>query len=151
LPLALASFHVYRTYIEPWAGVVADEDRAEIARAAVAESLGRILTLEDPGHELFVTRFQQTTGPVMAKGVEDTAFYRYLRLAALNEVGGNPARFGMTVDEFHAANAVRPRHGLLTTYTHDTKRSPDVRARIVALTWHADEWFERVRSWHAEL
>ena len=95
------------------------------------------------GHDEFVVRFQQTTGPVMAKGVEDTAFYRYFRLAALNEVGGNPGRFGMGVDEFHAANAKRgerfPLH-LLTTYTHDTKRSPDVRARIVALTWLADEW-----------
>ena len=99
-------------------------------------------------------RFQQTTGPVMAKGVEDTAFYRYFRLAALNEVGGNPGRFGMSVDEFHAANAKRgerfPLH-LLTTYTHDTKRSPDVRARIVALTWLADEWRERVHAWREQL
>jgi (1->4)-alpha-D-glucan 1-alpha-D-glucosylmutase len=87
----------------------------------------------------------------MAKGVEDTAFYRYFRLAALNEVGGSPARFGLTLDEFHAANAARPQYGLLTTYTHDTKRSPDVRARIVALTWLADEWFERVRAWHDAL
>ena len=66
-------------------------------------------------------RFQQTTGPVMAKGVEDTAFYRYFRLAALNEVGGNPGRFGMGVEEFHAANAKRgarfPLHLLTTTHT----------------------------------
>ena len=88
-------------------------------------------------------RFQQTTGPVMAKGVEDTAFYRYFRLTALNEVGGDPARFGLELETFHEANARRlarfPRH-LLTTYTHDTKRSPDVRSRIVALTWLAAEW-----------
>ncbi|HEU5371941.1 MAG TPA: hypothetical protein VFU51_06085, partial [Gaiellaceae bacterium] len=106
------------------------------------------------GHDDFVVRFQQTTGPVMAKGVEDTAFYRYFRLAALNEVGGNPARFGVTVDEFHAANAERarrfPRH-LLTTYTHDTKRSPDVRARIVALTWLAGDWRTKLAAWRAAL
>ncbi|HZT17020.1 MAG TPA: malto-oligosyltrehalose synthase [Gaiellaceae bacterium] len=150
LALALASFRVYRTYVEPWNGVVADEDRAEIARAAVAESLARILLLEEPGHEAFVTRFQQTTGPVIAKGVEDTAFYRYLRLAALNEVGGDPGRFSLHVDELHRGNIERelrfPRH-LLTTQTHDTKRSGDVRARIVALTWLRDEWAERMRRW----
>jgi (1->4)-alpha-D-glucan 1-alpha-D-glucosylmutase len=154
LPLALASFHVYRTYIEPWAAIVAEEDRDEIGRANVSEELRRILFLQEPGNEDFVVRFQQATGPVMAKGVEDTAFYRFFRLAALNEVGGNPARFGLDIDEFHAANAKRaarfPRH-LLTTYTHDTKRSPDVRSRIAAISWHAEEWCERVDAWHAEL
>ncbi|HEY6962728.1 MAG TPA: alpha-amylase family glycosyl hydrolase [Gaiellaceae bacterium] len=154
LPLALASFHVYRTYIEPWAGIVNDEDKAEIGRANVSEELRRILFLQEEGNEDFVIRFQQTTGPVMAKGVEDTAFYRYFRLSALNEVGGSPSRFGMSVADFHEANRRRaarfPLH-LLTTYTHDTKRSPDVRARIVALTWHADEWAERVRAWREEL
>jgi (1->4)-alpha-D-glucan 1-alpha-D-glucosylmutase len=154
LPVALASFHVYRTYIRPYAGVVEDADREEIGRANVSEELRRILFLQSPGHEDFVVRLQQTTGPVMAKGVEDTALYRYFRLAALNEVGGDPARFGMSVQEFHAANERRaarfPRH-LLTTYTHDTKRSPDVRARIVALTWLADEWRERVAAWRDEL
>jgi (1->4)-alpha-D-glucan 1-alpha-D-glucosylmutase len=154
LPLALSSFHVYRTYIRPAAGVVEDADRDEIGRANVSEELRRILFLQEPGNEEFVVRFQQTTGPVMAKGVEDTAFYRYFRLAALNEVGGNPARFGIGVDEFHAANAERaerfPLH-LLTTYTHDTKRAPDVRARIVALTWLADRWVERVRAWREQL
>jgi (1->4)-alpha-D-glucan 1-alpha-D-glucosylmutase len=154
LPLALASFHVYRTYIRPYAGVVEDADREEIGRASVSEELRRILFLQEPGHEDFVVRFQQTTGPVMAKGVEDTAFYRYFRLAALNEVGGTPGRFGIALDDFHQANARRaarfPLH-LLTTYTHDTKRSPDVRARIVALTWLAEEWAARVRAWHDEL
>jgi (1->4)-alpha-D-glucan 1-alpha-D-glucosylmutase len=110
--------------------------------------------LEEPGHEEFVVRFQQVTGPVMAKGVEDTAFYRYFRLAALNEVGGNPGRFGIGVDELHEANAKRaarfPLH-LLTTYTHDTKRSPDVRSRIAALTWLAGDWSERVHAWRDEL
>jgi len=154
LPLALASFHVYRTYIRPYAGIVEDADRDEIGRANVSEELRRILFLQSPGNEDFVVRFQQTTGPVMAKGVEDTAFYRYFRLSALNEVGGNPDRFGLSVAEFHEANEKRaarfPVH-LLTTYTHDTKRSPDVRARIVALTWLTDEWRERLAAWRAEL
>jgi (1->4)-alpha-D-glucan 1-alpha-D-glucosylmutase len=150
LALALASFQVYRTYVEPYAGIVAEDDRAEIGRAAIADSLARILTLDEPGHESFVTRFQQTTGPVIAKGVEDTAFYRYLRLAALNEVGGDPGRFWLPVDDFHRGNIERevrfPLH-LLATQTHDTKRSGDVRARIAALTWLRDEWAERVRRW----
>ena len=151
LPLALASFHVYRTYIEPYADLIDDADRAEIGRANVSEELRRILFLQEPGNEDFVVRFQQTTGPVMAKGIEDTAFYRYFRLAALNEVGGDPARFGLSVSEFHEANAARaarfPLH-MLTTYTHDTKRSPDVRSRIAALSWFPDEWAGRVRAWH---
>jgi (1->4)-alpha-D-glucan 1-alpha-D-glucosylmutase len=154
LPLALASFHVYRTYIRPYAGEIADEDRDEIGRASVSEELRRILFLQEPGNEEFVVRFQQTTGPVMAKGVEDTAFYRYFRLSALNEVGGDPGRFGLSVDEFHEANekrAARLPLQLLTTYTHDTKRSPDVRARIVALTWLAERWGERLAAWRAEL
>jgi (1->4)-alpha-D-glucan 1-alpha-D-glucosylmutase len=154
LPLALASFHVYRTYIRPYAGDVGEADRAEIGRANVTEELRRILFLQEPGNEDFVVRFQQTTGPVMAKGVEDTAFYRYFRLAALNEVGGSPGRFGLTVDEFHDANdqrAARFPLQLLTTYTHDTKRAPDVRARIVALTWLADEWWAKVTEWRRAL
>ena len=112
-------------------------------------SVARILTLDEPGHEAFVTRFQQTTGPVIAKGVEDTAFYRYLRLTALNEVGGDPGRFSLPVDEFHRGNIERelrfPLH-LLASQTHDTKRSGDVRARIAALTWLRDEWIELVRQ-----
>src|SRR4051794_1230073 len=99
LPLALSSFHVYRTYIRPRDGVVDEADGAEIARANLSDELRRVLFLEEPGREEFVVRFQQTTGPVMAKGVEDTAFYRYFRLSALNEVGGNPERFGLSVDE----------------------------------------------------
>ncbi len=154
LPNALASFHVYRTYIRPAAGIVEDADRAEIGRANVSEELRRILFLQERGHDDFVVRFQQTTGPVMAKGVEDTAFYRYFRLAALNEVGGSPARFGLSIEEFHEANmrraASHPRH-LLTTYTHDTKRSPDVRSRIVALTWLADAWRAKLAEWRRQL
>jgi (1->4)-alpha-D-glucan 1-alpha-D-glucosylmutase len=154
LALALASFQVYRTYVRPRSGEVSDADREEVARAGVSERLRRILLLQERGFDEFVTRFQQTTGPVMAKGVEDTALYRYFRLVALNEVGGSPARFGVDVDVFHDANARRaqrfPLH-LLTTYTHDTKRSPDVRARIVALSWLADRWLERLADWRARL
>jgi (1->4)-alpha-D-glucan 1-alpha-D-glucosylmutase len=98
-----------------------------------------------------VTRFQQTSPPVTAKGVEDTAFYRYHRLLALNEVGGDPARFGLSVEGFHAANlerAARFPRGLLVTQTHDTKRSGDVRARIGALSTMPAEWRERVMRWH---
>ena len=79
----------------------------------------------------------------MAKGVEDTAFYRYFRFVALNEVGGSPGRFSLAVDEFHAANLERARRfplHLLASQTHDTKRSGDVRARLVALSWMPDEW-----------
>ena len=156
LPLALASFHVYRTYVRPDEGIVEDADRVEVARANVSDELRSILLLEEPGfrrgmHEEFVVRFQQATGPVMAKGLEDTAFYRYFRLAALNEVGGSPARFALDVDGFHERNLERARRfplHLLTTFTHDTKRSPDVRSRIVALTWLPDEWAEHVRAWH---
>jgi (1->4)-alpha-D-glucan 1-alpha-D-glucosylmutase len=154
LALALASFRVYRTYVRPRDGEVTDADREQIARATMTERVRRILLLEERGHDDFVTRFQQTTGPVMAKGVEDTAFYRYFRLIALNEVGGDPARFGIETQAFHEANRRRaerfPLH-LLTTYTHDTKRSPDVRSRIVALTWLAERWLERLDAWRSQL
>jgi (1->4)-alpha-D-glucan 1-alpha-D-glucosylmutase len=148
--IAVSSLGVYRTYVEPLTGRVDDADRDALEQ--VEQSLRRLLLLEERGHDEFVTRFQQTTGPVMAKGVEDTAFYRYLRLTALNEVGGDPGRFSLSVDEFHRANLERaerfPDH-LLATQTHDTKRSGDVRARIVLLAELADEWAERRESWRA--
>jgi (1->4)-alpha-D-glucan 1-alpha-D-glucosylmutase len=100
----------------------------------------------------FVTRFQQTTPAVMAKGVEDTAFYRYNRLLALNEVGGDPTRFGISVERFHEGCLERARRfprGLLITQTHDTKRSGDVRARIGALAGMAGAWAEQVERWRA--
>src|SRR5262249_57319995 len=105
LEAALASLPVYRTYVEPWSGRVEEADRAAVA--GLPEALRRVLLLEEPGHDEFVTRFQQTSGAVMAKGVEDTAFYRYVRLLALNEVGSDPGRFGISVEEFHRANAGR--------------------------------------------
>ena len=118
-------------------------------RPACPRSCARTLLLEERGRDEFVTRFQQTTGPVHAKGVEDTAFYRYFRLAALNEVGGDPGRFGLDADAFHQENINRVKHfpgSLLTTFTHDTKRSPDVRARLVALTWVPEAWEALVRA-----
>jgi (1->4)-alpha-D-glucan 1-alpha-D-glucosylmutase len=145
---AAASLPVYRTYVEPWSGRVEDADRAALAQ--LPDDLRQILLLEDRGHDELVTRFQQTTGAVMAKGVEDTAFYRWLRLTALNEVGGDPDRFSLPVDAFHRANLERESrfpHAQLATQTHDTKRSGDVRARIAALAGMAGEWAERVRGW----
>jgi (1->4)-alpha-D-glucan 1-alpha-D-glucosylmutase len=150
LERAVSSLPVYRTYVDPIAGKVGDEDRRAIAEAGIDEPLARILTLDDAAPPGFVTRFQQTTPPVMAKGVEDTAFYRYARLVALNEVGGDPSRFGLSVDEFHAANLERlerfPRN-MLVTQTHDTKRSGDARARVGALAGMTGEWAAHVRRW----
>jgi (1->4)-alpha-D-glucan 1-alpha-D-glucosylmutase len=147
---ALAALPIYRTYVEPWSGRVEDDDRAAIEAARVDGRLADALLLREGGHDEFVTRFQQTSPPVTAKGVEDTAFYRYVRLLALCEVGGDPGRFGLSVAEFHAANAMRaerfPR-GLLVTQTHDTKRSGDVRARIGALAGMAGAWREHVLRW----
>jgi (1->4)-alpha-D-glucan 1-alpha-D-glucosylmutase len=149
LAAALASFHVYRTYVDPDAGLVDGLDREAVRTARLPTRLAAILLLEERGFDAFVTRFQQTTPPVMAKGVEDTAFYRWFRLTALNEVGGDPGRFSLAVDDFHAANLERGRRfplHLLASQTHDTKRSGDVRARLVALSWLPGEWEELVRS-----
>jgi (1->4)-alpha-D-glucan 1-alpha-D-glucosylmutase len=147
---ALAALPVYRTYVEPWSGRVDGDDRAAVRVAGIDGRLADVLLLAEHGHDEFVTRFQQTSPPVTAKGIEDTAFYRYVRLLALNEVGGDPGRFGLTVAGFHAANAVRAERfplGLLVTQTHDTKRSGDVRARIGALAGMAGEWREHVLRW----
>jgi (1->4)-alpha-D-glucan 1-alpha-D-glucosylmutase len=149
---ALASLPVYRTYVEPWSGRVDELDRRAVASAGIEGEVADALLLRSRGPDLdeFVTRFQQTSPPVMAKGVEDTAFYRHLRLLALNDVGGDPSRFGISVAAFHSANASRqarfPR-GLLITQTHDTKRSGDVRARIGALAGMAGEWRDAVLRW----
>ena len=95
-------------------------------------------------------RFQQYSGPVMAKGVEDTAFYRYNRFIALNEVGGNPAEFGISVAAFHSANAERLRtwpNAMLGTATHDTKHGEDARARLAVLSEIPDDWIRQVQIW----
>ena len=142
---ALAAFHVYRTYVEPDAALVADDDRAAIEEARLPDELARILLLEERGHDAFVVRFQQTTPPVHAKGVEDTAFYRWNRFVALNEVGGDPGRFSLSVDRFHEANLARPPGGLLATTTHDTKRSGDLRARLACIAADPAAWEAIVR------
>ncbi len=148
---AVAALPVYRTYVDPESGELDPHDVEAVEEAGLPEPLAKALTEpETPEEQAFAVRFQQTTGAVMAKGVEDTALYRYTRLAALNEVGGDPGRFGRTVDEVHAANGYRAQRfprGLLATQTHDTKRSGDVRARIGALASVPDVWRDRVRHW----
>jgi (1->4)-alpha-D-glucan 1-alpha-D-glucosylmutase len=142
---AAADLHVYRTYVEQ--DRVDEEDRK--ASEVLPEELRRVILGFE--HPEFVTRWQQTTGPVMAKGVEDTAFYRWFRLTALNEVGGNPDRFSLSPEDFHRAaldRLERHPHTLLASQTHDTKRAGDVRARIGALAALHEEWGERVRRWH---
>jgi (1->4)-alpha-D-glucan 1-alpha-D-glucosylmutase len=146
---ALASFHVYRTYVDPDTGEVDGLDRLAVQEAGLPAELASILLLERRGHDAFVIRFQHTSPAVMAKGVEDTALYRYHRLVALNEVGGDPGRWSLGIDAFHAANLERARRfplHLLASQTHDTKRSGDVRARLVALTWMPDDWAALARS-----
>jgi (1->4)-alpha-D-glucan 1-alpha-D-glucosylmutase len=139
---ALARLPIYRTYVRD--GVFDPADHDALAAAARPD-------LFDDAPEEFVSRFQQTSPPVTAKGIEDTGFYRYLRLLALNDVGGDPSRWGVSVDAFHAANAERalrfPR-GLLSTQTHDTKRSGDARARLGALSAIAPAWEQHVRRWY---
>ena len=98
----------------------------------------------------FALKFQQYTAPVQAKGMEDTAFYRYHRLASLNEVGGDPRRFGISVAAFHRANQERARrwpHAMLSTSTHDSKRAEDVRARIHVLSEFPAEWRTHLQRW----
>ena len=148
---AVAALPVYRTYVEPETDGRDDHDLRAVEEADLPERVREALVAPaDADEEAFAVRFQQTTGAVMAKGVEDTALYRYTRLAALNEVGADPGRWSISPDEMHAANAERaerfPR-GLLATQTHDTKRSGDVRARIGALAGMPGEWRERVLRW----
>jgi (1->4)-alpha-D-glucan 1-alpha-D-glucosylmutase len=150
LAAALASLPVYRTYADPLTGTVSEQDRRVLADAPLDRRLAELLLLERRGHDAFVLRFQQTTPAVAAKGVEDTAFYRWPRLLALNEVGGDPARFGLSVDDLHRGSldrAARFPHSLLATTTHDTKRSADVRARLVALSTEPATWRELAERW----
>ncbi len=166
----IACFPVYRTYIRD--SEVSERDRRYIelavARAkrknpAVNESifhfLRDILLLEYPGHadevakvrqRRFVSRFQQVTSPIMAKAVEDTAFYIFNRLVSLNEVGGDPEAFGISLGAFHQQNMQRQTqwpYSLLSTSTHDTKRSEDVRARINVLSEIPQDWRAHVFRW----
>ncbi len=147
----LACFPVYRSYL-PDDGVSQLDQALALARnrrpdlSTALEALSS--RLRDPCDELAV-RFQQTSGAVMAKGVEDTAYYRWTRFVALNEVGGDPARFGLDLDAFHTAVARREQiapHGMTTLSTHDTKRSADVRARLAVLAERPDWWASTVRD-----
>ena len=166
----VASFPVYRTYVS--ASGVSEEDaccirtavdsakwRSPAADISVFDFIGEVLlTRIADGHDVtyrnavtaFAMKFQQFTSPVMAKGLEDTAFYRYNRLVSLNEVGSDLHRFGITPAEFHLANQERLRdwpHTMLATSTHDSKRSEDVRARINVLSEISSLWRLRVRDW----
>ena len=165
----VAGFPVYRTYIGPRG--VSDTDRRYIERA-VASAAARtragdatvlrfvrdvlVSAPTETAAELrplklrFVRRFQQFTAPVMAKAMEDTAFYRYNRLVSLNDVGGDPHTFGIAVQDFHAANervAASHPFGLLGSSTHDSKRSEDVRARIDVLSEMPGAWRLALRRW----
>ena len=168
----IACFPVYRTYIDE-RGHVSETGRAYIERAvdcakrqneilapAAFDFLRSILLLEGNTGKAngfgyrrqlyFTLKFQQLTGPVMAKGLEDTACYVYNRFIAVNEVGGTPAAFGVPVSEFHRANQERAEHwpnSMLSTSTHDTKRSEDVRARLDVLSELPHAWTAQVMKW----
>ncbi len=167
----IARFPVYRTYID--GSTPSEADRRDIdwaitqARrtldapdASVFDFLHALLTTDlvaEPrsGYSRYTVirlamRLQQYSGPVMAKGLEDTAFYRYNRLVSLNEVGGDPDRFGVSLNVFHRANADRARRwpdSMLSTATHDTKRGEDLRARLNVLSEIPDEWERYVQTW----
>ena len=172
----IAALPVYRTYIatsdDSWDHAVDPHDRGYVETAvrdakrrnprtsgSIFDFIGDVLLLRLPEEEYeedraallsFVQRLQQNTGPVMAKGMEDTTFYTYNRLISLNEVGGNPGQFGATVASFHQLNTERQRqwpYSLLATSTHDTKRSEDVRARIAVLSELSQEWRVAVNRW----
>jgi (1->4)-alpha-D-glucan 1-alpha-D-glucosylmutase len=167
----IAMFPVYRTYvvneaIEPADRAVIDTAvdaalaRAELPDKAVFDFIRDALSaqlIESTGASYdrvevlrLAMRAQQYTGPVTAKSLEDTAFYRYVRMIALNEVGGEPARFGRSLADFHAANAERAQahpHAMLATATHDHKRGEDTRLRIAALTEFPAEWSRTVARW----
>jgi (1->4)-alpha-D-glucan 1-alpha-D-glucosylmutase len=168
----IALFPVYRTYVDGWRPGPDDRDVAYIEQtlqrarerdpttnASLFEFLRELLLRrysehlgpEDRARMLrFTMRLQQLTGPAMAKGLEDTVFYVYNRLSALNEVGGEPERMGATVEQFHLRNQERAERwpaSLLASSTHDTKRSEDVRARLAVLSEFPDEWRRLVRGW----
>ncbi|TVT50611.1 malto-oligosyltrehalose synthase, partial [Amycolatopsis rhizosphaerae] len=150
----MIAFPVYRSYLPEgaahWAAAV------ELARDRRGDLAGALDALDrqvraDPHGEL-ATRLQQTSGMVVAKGSEDTTFYRYTRFVALNEVGGVPTEFGTTVEEFHDAAARREAAypaAMTTLTTHDTKRSEDVRARLAVLSELPEEFAEAVHAWTA--
>jgi (1->4)-alpha-D-glucan 1-alpha-D-glucosylmutase len=160
----IAALPVYRTYMTSSTPSQEDVSLIQQARGTIevpeiAQALDFIVALllsPDGGtfpqsfQQLFRRKFQQVTAPVMAKSAEDTMFYRYNRFIALNEVGGDPGRFGIDAEEFHARFAQRARnwpHTMLASSTHDTKRAEDARARLLALTGMADEWRAMLTDW----
>ena len=160
-----ASFAVYRTYVAPERDEIVEEDLRQISNAVafaktqrsdlspdLFDFIGDVLALRARGaiESEFLLRFQQFTSPVMAKGVEDTAFYCYNRMIGLNEVGGAPERNGTTLEEFHAHCAeIEAGHPqtMNTLSTHDTKRSEDVRARLAVLTEIPGQWRSALHRW----
>ncbi len=163
----IAAFPIYRTYVTGDVVQRADamfiERAVATARARDASNEGSIyafvlrVLLTDSGDDdvreryvEFAMKFQQLTAPITAKGVEDTAFYRSLRLVALNEVGGDPGRFGTSVEEFHRQNrlrALRRPSTMVATATHDMKRGEDVRARLAVLSEVPAEWRGALSRW----
>ena len=160
-----ASFAVYRTYVVPETRQVAEEDINQVDQAVDAAKQSRpdldaglfdfiadVLTLRVSGEfeSEFVSRFQQLTSPVMAKGVEDTAFYCFNPMIGLSEVGNDPSRIGLTLVQFHEycakMQATHP-HTMTTLSTHDTKRADDVRARLAAVTEIPREWKSALGRW----
>lgn len=148
----MIAFGVYRSYLpeveSTWADAIA---KARSRRPDLGTALTALdeQVRADPSGEL-ATRIQQTSGMVVAKGTEDTTFYRFTRFAALNEVGGSPDAWGVGVDEFHRLASERDagRPATMTTLTtHDTKRSEDTRARMAVLSEVADEFADAVASW----
>ena len=146
----LATFGVYRSYLPD------GREHLDATVAAVRDSRPDLVAALDALHPVLAqagteaaTRFEQTSGPVMAKGVEDSAYYRWTRFVALNEVGGDPARFGRSVGEWHEAQRRRLERApasMTTLSTHDTKRSEDVRARLAVLAEVPVEWAQLVRA-----
>jgi (1->4)-alpha-D-glucan 1-alpha-D-glucosylmutase len=168
----IVCFPVYRSYIRADTQHPDEQDERYIRSAikaakrrnpaisgSVFDFIQDLLLLKEPDslrdsdraeRRMFVMRFQQLTGPVMAKGLEDTAFYRYCPLLSLNEVGGSPETFGVALAQFHGKNLSRRqswRNAMLATSTHDTKRSEDVRARINVLSEIPAEWYRAIRTW----
>jgi (1->4)-alpha-D-glucan 1-alpha-D-glucosylmutase len=160
-----ACFSVYRTYVVPGRDEVVDEDRARIDNAVACararrpdldtgllDFIGSVLALRSRGglETEFLQRFQQFTSPVMAKGVEDTAFYCFNRMIGMNEVGSAPGSNGITVTDFHAYCAkMQSTHPLTMTTlsTHDTKRADDVRARLATITEIPARWKTALSRW----
>ena len=160
-----ACFPVYRTYVRAQVGQCTEDDVRYVDEAfeclrsrrpdldgGLLDFLRSILLLRERGNPEpdFAMQFQQFTAPVMAKGIEDTAFYNFHRLTALNEVGGDPGKFGVSPDEFHAwCSRIEKEwpHTMRTISTHDTKRSADVRVRVALLAGIPHEWQEAVNRW----